>query len=242
MHPSLVIAGQTHLQSYLPAGTPPADGPADVRFGDALVLDGPLPRDEAYWTQVAKAARDGTVAIVWGGDQHDIFLVERQPPLDFVLSTAPDLPLDPRASYVSESQLRAVFAPSFTGLAELIGTLRRAGARVLVAGTTPPLADTESRLARAVRDPRLAELVDDGTTAMTSAFTMQKLWSLVQTMTAEIAEGAGARFVPVPDRLRSADGFLPDRFQGEALYPNDAFGKEMAAELAAAAKMLEDAA
>lgn len=236
MNPSIVIAGQSHLTSYLPAGSPPAEEVVERPAGEAIVLDGPLPRDQHYWSQVAAASRGRTVAIVWGGDQHDIFLVERQPPLDFVLSTAPDLPLDPRASYVSESQLRAVFAPSFAGLAEQVAALRDAGAAVLVAGTTPPIDDAEARAQRAARDDRLGDAFADGVPPLTSPYTMQKLWSLVQTMTAEIAVAAGARFVPVPDRLRSPDGFLLSPFYGEDLRPAPAFGDEMMAEFAAVAR------
>lgn len=240
MNPILVIAGQSHLQSYLPAGTTPAEDVAEVPAGETIVLTGPLPRDDLYWSRFIELARGGTAAIVWGGDQHDIFLIERQPPLDFVLSTAPDLPLDPRASYVSESQLRAVFAPSFEGLAELIGALRDVGTRVLVPGTPPPIDDAEARAARAARDPRFAETFATGTPMLTSGYTMQKLWSLVQTITAEVAARAGAEFVAIPDRLRSADGFLPATLRGDDLRPAAGFGHAMTEELVAATGIAGD--
>lgn len=246
MTSALVIAGQAHLQSYLPTSAATAEV-ALVSMEGSTVVDGPLPRDPAYWARFVEAGRGQPAVIVWGGDQHDRFLVERTPPLDFVLSTAPDLPLDPRASYVAEAQLRAVFAPSFAGLAELIAELRDAGSPVLVAGTSPPIEDRDAVAARIARDERFAadhEGVEPGTAAaspvpLTSPYTMQKLWSLLQTMTGEVAARAGAPFVAVPDRLRSADGFLLPDYWGEDLRPNAQFGREMVIELGTAAGRTE---
>lgn len=250
MNVNLVIAGQSHLAAYLPAASARPDGPAEVPLGGAFVLDGPLPRDADYWHRLAELARGGTAAIVWGGDQHEAFLLESAPPLDFVLSTAPDLPLDPRASYVSESQLRAAFAPSFARLADVIEQLTAEGATVLVAGTTPPMDDVAALAARAALDERFADrfpVAEPDQPAppgppITSPYTLQKLWSLVQTMTGEAARAAGATFVPVPDRLRTTDGFLPQSLQGPGFIADAGFGREMAAEFAAVAAELKDRA
>ncbi len=232
MNPTLVIAGQAHLQSYLPAAATPAEVPTEVPLGEAIVLDGPLPRDDAYWARFVELARGGTAAIVWGGEQHWQFVTESAPPLDFVLSTAPDLPLDPRASYVAESQLRAALAPALTGLADLIVRLRQEGAQVTVAGTAPPIDALEALAGRVeATPPRPVE----GPGGFTSPYTVQKIWSLVQTMTAEVTHLAGATFVPVPDRLRSPDGFLAQQVYGPGLWPDTSFGREMAMDLAGAA-------
>lgn len=236
MNALLAIAGQSHLRSYLPAASLAAAEVREIEVDGARVLDGPLPRDTEYWSRFAAVAGGQTAAIVWGGNQHDIFLVERTTPLDFVLSTAPDLPLDPRASYVAEAHLRAVFAPSFAGLPDVISQLNAAGATVLVAGTTPPINDPEALARRVAGDEPLPGA---GAPTFSSPYTMQKLWSLVQTMTAEIAAQTSATFVSVPDRLRSADGFLLPALWGDDLAPGPAFGREMIAELRSVAETLE---
>lgn len=240
----LVVAGHSHIHAFAP---PPNDVsmPTWVGNEDVRVLHGPDPRDDAYWQAFAGAEPGAPRAIVWGGDQHiRALLVEPVPPLDFVLSAAPDLPLDPRASYVAESQLRAFFAPSTAPLADELRRIRAQDpdCAVLVAGTPPPIGDGDAIATRLPRDPQFAALlVASGpgpapTVTLTSPYTLQKVWSLLQMILAEIATENGAVFVPVPDRTRTLEGFLaPAYWSDDPVHANAAFARELAADLRAAA-------
>lgn len=239
--PSLIVAGHSHIHAF----APPPDGvgfPVVVDGDDARVLHGPAARDEDYWRAFAAESPDVPHAIVWRGDQHlRTLLIEPTPPVDFVLSVAPDLPLDPRASYLAEAQLRALFAPSFAGLPEAIAAARTAGATVLVAGTPPPIGEAGAVIARLAGDPGFAPLVErraDGPAkpvVLSSLYLLQKVWSLLQVMLAEAATDGGATFVPVPDRTRTLEGFLaPVHWTDDPIHANAAFARELAADLRAA--------
>ena len=235
---SLVVAGHSHINAFLP---PPeeARAPALVEGEGVRVLHGALPRDDAYWQAFGDAHPDAPHVLVWGGDQHlRMMLVEPTPPIDFVLSAAPDLPLDPRASYVTESQLRALFAPSFAGLAEVIRHLRGSRRTVLVAGTPPPIGEVDALARRLPRDPQFAPLLQSSEAGpaapvgLSSPYTLQKAWSLIQMMLGEAAVASGARFVPVPDRTRTQEGFLaPAYWSDDPIHANAAFARELAADL-----------
>ena len=235
---SLVVAGHSHLAAFLPA--PETVSAPKLVEGDAMrVLNGPDPRDDAYWQAFAAADPTAPHAIVWAGDQYlRLLLVEPMPPIDFVLSAAPDLPLDPRASFVAEAQLRALFAPSYVDLANVIRRTSKAGATVLVAGTPPPIGEVDALAQRLPRDPQFAPLLQSseaGTASpvgLSSPYTLQKVWSLTQMMLGEIAAANGARFVPVPDRTRTLEGFLaPAYWSNDPIHANAAFARELAADL-----------
>lgn len=245
----LIVAGHSHIHAF----APPPDGvsaPTLVESGEVLVLHGPEDRDAAYWAAFAAAEPGAARAIVWAGDQHvRALLIEPSPPLDFVLSAAPDLPLDPRASYVAEAQLRALFAPSMEPLGDVLRRVRAdaPGCPLLVAGTPPPIGEIDAIAVRLPRDPQFAALlVAEGngpapTVTLTSPYTLQKVWSLVQIILAEIATDHGATFVPVPDRTRTLEGFLaPAYWSDDPVHANSAFARELAADLRAAAAKLQE--
>ncbi len=237
MELSLVVAGHSHAAALgvpIPAEDD-ASAPNQIAIEDAaaMALAGAWPRDDAYWAALEDAARERVPAIVWSGTQHHAaFLVEPVPPIDFVLSAAPDLPMDPRASYVAESQLRALFAPSIEPLGDLVRRLVAvASGPVLVAGTPPPLGDPDAIAMRVVSDTNEDGEPEDPP-RLSSPYTMQKLWSLVQSMLAETTVVAGGVFVPVPDRVRGADGFLREDYWSEdAVHANEHYGREMLREL-----------
>lgn len=240
----LVVAGHSHVAALdQPA---PEIGLVDIDETGVSILQGPWPRDVDYWSAFEQAARDRMPAIVWEGDQHNAaFLIEPTPPLDFVLSSAPDLPMDPRASYVAESQLRALFAPGIDPLGPIIRRMTQvSGGAVLIAGTPPPMGDADAIRARLANDPRVAAIAkergsDVAAIAITSPYTMQKLWSLIQSMLAETAMAANGVFVPVPDRVRGDDGFLLERYWSDsATHANEDYRREMLNELAGAAEAL----
>lgn len=246
----LVVAGHSQINAFAPPPDHPS-APVIVEAGEVQVVHGPEPRDDAYWRAFATAAPGAPRAIVWQGDQHvRTLLVEPVPPLDFVLSAAPDLPLDPRASYVAEAQLRALFAPSMAPLPDVLRLVRdeAKGAPVLLAGTPPPIGEGDAIAQRLPADPQFAALLVPGergvtpTLTLTSPYTLQKVWSLLQMILAEIAAANGATFVPVPDRTRNLEGFLAPAFWGDdPVHANAAFARELAADLRAAAAQPKEA-
>lgn len=233
MQSPLAIGGHAHIAAYLPAtpvdaGTEPVEPAPFVAMTDGA-------RDTDYWSALASRGAGGTVVLVWEGDQHmNALLGAPVPPLDFVLSHAPDLPLDPRASYVPESQMRALFAPSLAPLGDVVARLGAEGATVVVVGTPPPPGDDALlRRALAAINPEVASA--SVIQPVTSAFALQKSWSLLQIMVGEAVAATGARFVPVPDRVRDEGGFLhPWYAADDGLHANARFGETMLAEVRAA--------
>lgn len=230
MQSPLVLGGHSHIAAF---ASPPSNDPDTAP--DVTIPNAGAPRDETYWLALADAAGGRPLALVWEGNQHMTALLGAPtPPLDFVLSHAPDLPLDPRASYVLESQMRALFAPSMDRLAMAIGGLRASAATVVVAGTPPPPSD-EAALRRALLSINPGAVSLTANQPITAAFTLQKSWSLLQIMVGETATGNGVAFVPVPDRVRDDDGFLHAYYAaGDGLHANARFGEAMLADLHAA--------
>lgn len=200
---------------------------------DFLCLNGPFPRDEAYWNELQRLAADYKLFIVWRGNQHMAeYLFASNPPFDFVLSDQVDLPIVTESVLVPEQMIRERFSPSFdeleTMLKNILGIAHRG---VFLCGTPPPKPDAAAiRGALAKHEYFLKRVAGLGhnvdTIPITSSETLYKMWKLIQNMLRDIAEKHALQFVPVPRESQTPAGFLREEFwSSDATHANSEFGR-----------------
>lgn len=234
----LVLSGDSHVCAL---GAPCILGLSSARVepvaregSTILSVEGPFPRDLAYWQDVVRFSGGRTAAICWGGNQHNQwFLFAPRPLFDFVVASRPDLPADAEAQLVSESMVRELFWPSVAILSAMIEELARSQARIILLGTPPPKRDEEVIRGYLQKEPLLMKLAAEkgysmNDVAVTPAITRLKLWRVIQDMMAEIATGSGGSFVEVPPETQDDLGFLvPEFWAPDATHANNEYGRLM---------------
>lgn len=235
----LVLSGDSHVCALgapcrldLPSATLLPMPRDDVEL---YSVEGPFPRDLAYWQDVVRLSQGRSCAICWGGNQHNQwFLFAPRPLFDFVLASRPDLPLHPGAEIVPEAMLRELFWPSVAILSAMLGELcRQDGSPVFILGTPPPKRDEGTIKGYLVTEPKLLALagekgysLDD--VAVTPAIVRLKLWCVVQELMAELASANRASFVEVPPETQDELGFLRPEFGApDATHANPLYGRLM---------------
>jgi hypothetical protein len=231
-----VLAGGSHLTCL---GVPlrSEDGsitliPLNETDGEFLCLNGPFPREDSYWIELEKLARDYKLFIWWRGNQHIAdYMFASDPLFDFVLSDQIDLPIMKDSVIVPEQMLREKFAPTFDRLEALLKNVaQRAHRGVFVCGTPPPKGDTAFIRATLAKEPyfveRLATLGRSAETVpLTAPETLQKLWRLIQNMSRDVAHRHGAKFIPIPAESQTPEGFLRKEFWFDITHANANLGR-----------------
>jgi hypothetical protein len=198
------------------------------------------PGRPAYWDILVDLARTRSIAVVWSGNQHNAdFLLAPDQPLDFVPRSYPDPAVLPGARLVAEAAVREHFHPTLVPLRQLLSTMpAHHGLKRLLVGTPPPLLDDQEVRRRLGKEPLFRERV----TAMglsisqveiTPATVRRKLWFVIQTMMAEIAEESGWQFVPVAPEAMDERGYLrSDLTWDDVTHANIEFGSLMVRQIA----------
>ena len=160
-------------------------------------VSGCWPRNAAYWDLFVAESADRHPVLSWHGNQHYArFLFATDPPIDFVLSSAPRRAIERGAGGTpppkdDEAKIRLLLEREkfFVDAAEARG-------------------------------------LDLATIELTPPSVMLKLWSLAQDMMRERCDEASAIFIAVPGTLRSEEGFLPEHYwSGDVTHANAAFGR-----------------
>ncbi len=229
---SLIIAGHSHIGSLFGGTTEkdilllPVEG-QDRIFG----LHGPWPRTENYWSALTQYAPGNSIALLWGGNEHNgIFLIEQPPRFDFVPRRLPSLPVEEDATIVPEALVRVKLQYFLGPLHDLLAVLKeRTECRIVVVGTPPPKGDNEH--IRRLLAPDFAYLQHAaGATVnqvtLTSPSVRLKLWHVLQENYKEQAERDGAEFLPVRHIGTDEAGFLkPEFWAPDATHANRAYGR-----------------
>lgn len=235
----LVLSGDSHvcaLGAPCILGLSAADVvPMASERMDLVSVEGPFPRDLAYWQDVVRFSQGHTAAICWGGNQHNQwFLFAPKPLFDFNLASRPDLPVEPGAELVPEAMVRELFWPSVAILSAMLSEIARAeGSRIFVLGTPPPKRDEAVIKGYLQHEPLLVALAAEkgyslADVAVTPAIVRLKLWRVVQDMMAEMAVANGGAFVEVPPEAQDDLGFLvPEFWAPDATHANPLYGRLM---------------
>jgi hypothetical protein len=231
---SILIAGHSHITAL---GVPLlgegyelrriADGETPV-FG----LVGGWPREDTdYWDEVARHAQGRTVAIFWRGNQHfHHFLIMPSEDFDFLLQSEPGLDADPSRTIVPEATIIEFMRADMVDLDAIIEAIHAAGGRVVLCGTPPPKGDAGLVRDRILHEDYFRQTAerlgfDLADVEISPPVLLYKLWRVMQNSLNDVATRHGARFMPVPPALRTAEGFLhPDYYAGDVTHANHAYG------------------
>ena len=172
------------------------------------------PGKPGYWDNLRELAQTRSVAVVWNGNQHNAdFLLACDQPLDFLPRDYPDPSVLPKARLAAESVIREHFRPSLEPLRQLMTEMpAHHGLKRLLVGTPAPLFDSgeiRKRVARSLFIEKAAAMgINIGQVQITPPTVRRKLWFVIQTMMAEIAEKGGWQFVPVAAETMDERGYM----------------------------------
>jgi hypothetical protein len=193
--------------------------------------------DDKYWDKVANARDTGPLAVVWGGNVHNRFILRPAQGFtvvhgDLVASAGLCDPVVPIEA------VRALFLPYLSGLESLLKlvTNRR---KVFVLGSPPPKSEAFVRrgIAKETGYVEIAKQrgIDVATAPISSLSLRKALWNIYQQLFSEIASRHTAVFVPVPSAAMADDGSLrEDLCALDATHGNAAYGALMWREVLAA--------
>jgi hypothetical protein len=231
----IILAGHSHI--FALSGPLYSEVPGLVGLceqPEVRVLTGGWPRGDDYWQALVDAVPGADVALVWGGNEHNVcYFFEADHAFDFVSKQVGSLL--PSFQIVPKTQIRRRLTNAGVGqLGDVLTRLRAAGVRRLVVlGTPPPKRDNDALRALLASEPFFVEMADHlghsvDTVPITAPRVRLKLWYLLQEMLAEHARAASAVFVPVPSETQDDDGFLrPEMWAPDVTHANEVFGRLM---------------
>lgn len=168
------------------------------------------------------ARHDPRVASVIGGNVHNVLALMRHPrPFDFLLSDEQGPPPDPGAEMIPEALVRAALEERLRPDFARLRLLREITGPLIHVESPPPVRDEAFILERAeswFRDRAEGEM------AVAGAGVRWRMWRLLSRLMREAVERLGGHFVPVPEAVRDADGFLRLDHAADPTHGNAAFG------------------
>lgn len=232
----LVLAGHSHIvaltgpqQTNVPMLRPVAEN------GDVAVLESDWPRTDAYWDALTECSFGADVALIWGGNEHNIcYFFQADHAFDFLSKNVNRL--IPSFQVVPKATIRRRFLDA--GLTQLSRVMDRLSAdggdrRIAILGTPPPKRDNDALRAMLTEEPFFVEQAaflghTVETIPITAPHVRLKLWYLLQEMLADQARRVGAAFVPIPSGAQDEDGFLkPEYWTRDVTHANADYGRLM---------------
>lgn len=189
----------------------------DPRF---LGLSAGWPREDAYWDALVEAGERRRIALIWGGNAHQVyFLFAPSPPIDVVASADPDLPVESSARLIPETAIRALFDWDIAPLRDLLRRLAKEGSDTCVVGTPPPKGNIARLRAQPEPDPLFLTQtsllgIDFADAQFAPALLRYKLWLVLQSAYRDAANEFGFPFMPVPTEIQTPDGLLREEYWG----------------------------
>lgn len=231
----LILAGHSHIVALVDNRdcTPPEVRKLNVGT-DTFTIDGTWPRDDAYWAQLAEAAKDSDVALMWGGNEHNsCYFFQEAYQFDF-LSTYVNK-IMPSMQIVPRNRIAKRFNElTLNDLDAVLASLRDAGARsITLLGTPSPKKDSEALRAMLPSEPFFVDWAKSiGTSLEDIKITLPhvrlKLWYLLQEMLQAAAARVNARFIPVPAESQDEEGYLLPAFWAQDItHANGDYGQLM---------------
>lgn len=191
------------------------------------VAAAPVVPDETYWPVLA-AAEHRTV-VLWGGNQHSVVFMMSDEPITVVGPRG--VTSEPIGHVIPYSMVKALWNPWLADLVAFLGSHPNPSL-VTVLGTPPPKGEPQIRSGIAI-EPYFVDLLagrglTPDTAPVVDTATRVATWDALQERMAEIANDAGAAFLPVPPDVMAADGTLLPQLAGrDATHANPAYGVMM---------------
>lgn len=203
-------------------------------YPNVYALHGPWPRDEAYWQWMKEQSAGTKIALVWGGNEHNLFyFFEDHRSFDFVSRHVNKLSF--ALNVIPQRIVREKFnKTSLQNLRGLLAGIEKAPVfSVAVVGTPPPKRDNEQLRKILLNEPYFVDWAADigenlETVKILSPHIQLKLWFLLQDMLAEAAHQVGVRFIPVAREVMDAEGFLREEYwYPDVTHANRHYGEVM---------------
>lgn len=224
--PELVVAGHSHVGAIWQALVQANDRTANT--GVAL---GPLEQairpDSDYWAFVRSCFPDSTLAILWGGNEHNVvFAVEYDPPV----RVWPDVDQGTNNSgtWVPRSAVREMYADSTQLLSTVLSSVCSVR-RTVVVGTPPPKEQARMTKALSTESALTEHATRYGSVAIPIRASQNSLrrtaWELLQQELRSVAQSHGAMFVESSELACTSSGMLVDHYcEEDATHANSAYG------------------
>jgi hypothetical protein len=201
------------LYLYDPAYNPVLQGPAEARELNPKLRE-----------QLAELRWD-FVVLVCGGNEHNVLgIVRNKRPFDFVLSSAPDLPLHPGYELVPEALIREVLKDH---MADSLDTMRafRAATELPVIQLEPPPPLPNRRVLAYPREFVRASLLR---AKIAPELIRYKLWRLESDIYAKFCKEIDIDYLPAPLGMIDQNGMLAEAGWGsDATHANPRYGMEV---------------
>jgi hypothetical protein len=186
----------------------------------------PIERDSSYWDYVISNSKKRITGILWNGNQHNIhFLLESGEKFKIfeIFEENPDDPVVP------QSQLRALFDPTFEELRNVLKKFPKKS-KLLLIETPPP--KSKRFIDRQLSDPNFVgnlmgmESRSHLELRATSDALRIAIWKFTQQITKEIADEFGVCFIPTPRFAFDEIGLLKEEFwTDDFTHANEDFGE-----------------
>jgi hypothetical protein len=164
------------------------------------------------------------VVLVCGGNEHNILgIVRKKRPFDFVLSSEPDLPLQPSYELVPEALIREVLR---SYMADTLQTMRafRAATGLPVMQLEPPPPLPNHRVLAYPRELLRASLFRKN---IAPEFIRHKIWRLETEIYREFCAEIGVAYLPAPASMIDENGMLAEPGWGsDATHASPRYGIE----------------
>ncbi|MGD1039064.1 MAG: hypothetical protein ABR878_18295 [Roseiarcus sp.] len=203
-----------------------------------LSLDGPWPRNDAYWEKLIAQANGNRIALVWGGNEHNsCYLFDASYQFDF--RSRHVTKIMNRLQIVAQSTIRKKFWDlSIRDLSRFLANLTKSyPSRIVLLGTPPPKKDNEALKKLLAAEPHFLEWAAQigggiDQVKLTAPHIRLKLWYVLQDLLAEEAGKVAGSFVRVPVETQDEEGFLKPEFSAhDVTHANEAYGALMLAKL-----------
>jgi hypothetical protein len=215
--------------SDLPAQAPRVEGRFVYLYDPAYnpVLHGPAgaPELNPNLREQLTALPWDFVVLVCGGNEHNVLgIVRNKRPFDFVLSSAPDLPLQPGYELVPEALIREVLKHFMAESLQAMRTFRSATELPIMQLEPPPPLPNQRVLAyprellraRLLRNKIAPELV------------RYKLWRLESDIYMRVCHESGIAYLRAPPGMIDKNGMLAEPGWGsDATHANPRYGVEV---------------
>jgi hypothetical protein len=232
----IVVAGHSHVICF---GIKPAKDQAarliELRAEPRMLgVQAPFltMEPEFFAKEICTLASGQHLVVLWSGWSDLLFMGD--PLFDFVSSEFPKLPLEPGATPVAESMVRAhdCFHHYPHMMVHYLKQFRQAGVRDLMVLSQPPPKRSNDVIRQrlfmeqVLVDRAKAQGFDIATVPITPPFIRLKFWGLIHQMNRAAAREAGAAYLPVPREAQDEHGFLREEYWGkDVMHANERYGQ-----------------
>ena len=235
----LLFLGNSHMGAFVAAGQDPSQAETEFRFlkitdpryapslkntGNGSAFGGVL------GDELAAARADGfEIVSCIGGNAHNVIgMVQHPDPYDFVLPTAPDMPLTAGAQVVPYRLVKARLAAAVIGQLKNLMSLAATGP-VQHIESPPPIYSDDWVLKNG---NRLFQDNGLGSMGVSPAHLRYKLWDLHSQIFEETAAANGVTFVKSPAGVKDDHGYLREDFSSnDATHANRQYGLALLTEI-----------